>query len=316
MRAGVDKSCLCFAGSHANSTSHGVSYGEFWGLHFRWTIGFLIVWLNWYRTCMIGYLAQGTGGNELFDGWYYSYYVMPDKNVYHLVAVCIFDEKQFIGPQYSWTSDWHIMWFAVIKGQVASSSGMALSVSDDDVIKWKHFLCYWPFAWGIHRSSVNSPHKGQWHGALMFSLICAWINGWVNNHEAGDLRHHHAHYDVSVMHSCSFIHVSLLMNNQWLLWYTGITCVCVLIWFSKPSPVCPWGLEFTQNTRYQDKNTVDGISELVFRTSDINSLFCSNALCSTPNMTQSVWVMYGSCVGREPFDIHELLFALRIWNRK
>ena len=48
-------------------------------------------------------------------------------------------------------------------------------------------------------SPVNSPHKGQWRGALMFSLICAWINGWVNNHEAGDLRRHRAHYDVTVI---------------------------------------------------------------------------------------------------------------------
>ena len=40
---------------------------------------------------------------------------------------------------------------------------------------------------GIHQSPVNSPHKGQWRGALMFSLICARINGWVNNREAGDL---------------------------------------------------------------------------------------------------------------------------------
>ena len=52
---------------------------------------------------------------------------------------------------------------------------------------------------GIHRSQVNSPHKGQWRGALMFSLICVWINGWVNNREAGDLRRHCAHYDVIVM---------------------------------------------------------------------------------------------------------------------
>ena len=69
----------------------------------------------------------------------------------------------------------------------------------DDVIKWKHFPRYWPFVRGIHRSPVNSPHKGQWRGALMFSLICGRINGWVNNGEAGDLRRHHAHYDVSVM---------------------------------------------------------------------------------------------------------------------
>ena len=49
----------------------------------------------------------------------------------------------------------------------------------DDVIKWKHFPRYWPYVRGIHRSPVNSPHKGQWRGALMFPLICARINGWV-----------------------------------------------------------------------------------------------------------------------------------------
>ena len=69
----------------------------------------------------------------------------------------------------------------------------------DDVIKWKHFPSYWPVARWIHRSPVNSPHKGQWRGDLMFSLISAWINGWVNNREAGDLRRHLAHYDVSIM---------------------------------------------------------------------------------------------------------------------
>ena len=66
----------------------------------------------------------------------------------------------------------------------------------DDVIKWKHFLRYWPFVRGIHWSPVNSPHKGQWSGALMFSLNCAWINGLVSNQEAGNLRRHRVHYDV------------------------------------------------------------------------------------------------------------------------
>ena len=46
---------------------------------------------------------------------------------------------------------------------------------------------------------VNSPHKGQWRGALMFSLICARRNDWVNNREAGDLKRHRGHYDVNVM---------------------------------------------------------------------------------------------------------------------
>ena len=48
-------------------------------------------------------------------------------------------------------------------------------------------------------SPVNSLHKGQWRGVLMFYLICIWINGWESNREAGDLRRYRAHYDVIVM---------------------------------------------------------------------------------------------------------------------
>ena len=64
---------------------------------------------------------------------------------------------------------------------------------------WRHqmetFPRYWPFVWGIHRSPVNSPHKGQWRGALMFSLICTRTNSWVHNRDAGDFRRHRADYD-------------------------------------------------------------------------------------------------------------------------
>ena len=69
----------------------------------------------------------------------------------------------------------------------------------DDVFKWKHFPRNWPFVRRIHRSPVNSPHKDHWREALIFSLICVWINGWVNNREAGDLRRYPVHYDVIVM---------------------------------------------------------------------------------------------------------------------
>ena len=69
----------------------------------------------------------------------------------------------------------------------------------DDVIKQKHFPRYWPFVRRIHRSPVNSSHKSQWREALMFSLICAWVNAWVNNRRAGDLRRQRALYDVIVM---------------------------------------------------------------------------------------------------------------------
>ena len=64
-------------------------------------------------------------------------------------------------------TDWHQLW--------------RHGVIHYDVIKWKHFPRYWPFVRGIRQSPVDSTHKGQWCGALMFSLICAWTNGWVNN---------------------------------------------------------------------------------------------------------------------------------------
>ena len=72
----------------------------------------------------------------------------------------------------------------------STSKFIAVLFKHDDVSKWEHFPRHWPFVRGIHRSPVNSPHKGQWREALMFSLIS--INVWVNN-EAGDWRRHHAH---------------------------------------------------------------------------------------------------------------------------
>ena len=68
-----------------------------------------------------------------------------------------------------------------------------------DVIKWKYFPCHWPFVRENSPVPVNSPHKGQWRGALMSSLICARINDWVNNRQAGDWRCHCGHYNVNVM---------------------------------------------------------------------------------------------------------------------
>ena len=50
---------------------------------------------------------------------------------------------------------------------------------------------------------VNSHHKGQWRGALIFSFICDWLNGRVNNRDTGDLRRHRSHYDVIVIFSAS-----------------------------------------------------------------------------------------------------------------
>ena len=97
-------------------------------------------------------------------------------------------------------------------------SGGTTGCHHDDVIKWKHFSRYCPFVHRIHWSPVNSPHKGQWHGALILSLINAWINGRVNNREAGDLGCHHAHYDITVMISGSATSNNNILWKKQILW--------------------------------------------------------------------------------------------------
>ena len=68
----------------------------------------------------------------------------------------------------------------------------------DDVIKWRHFPRHWPFVRGIHWSPVNSPHKGQWRGALVFSLIC--LNKRLSKQPWGWwFETPTPHYDVIVM---------------------------------------------------------------------------------------------------------------------
>ena len=78
-----------------------------------------------------------------------------------------------------------------------------LQVRRDSSTWWRHqmetFSALLALCAGNSPVPVNSPHKGQWRGALMFSFIYAWINDWVNNREAGDLRRQDGHYDAIVM---------------------------------------------------------------------------------------------------------------------
>ena len=92
--------------------------------------------------------------------------------------------------------------------------------------KWCHqmeaFSALLPTCAGNSPVTGEFPHKGQWCRALMFSLICAWIKGWVNNGKAGDMRCYHAHYDVTVMVYCEshwntvHYHAMKRVNNRQL----------------------------------------------------------------------------------------------------
>ena len=101
-----------------------------------------------------------------------------------------------------------LLWFVLLWAHYST----LLTHVHDDVIKWKHFPRWWPFVGGIHRSSANSPHKGQWRGAFLFTLICAWTNSWVNNRDTGDLNRHRAHYDVTVI-NCFYPYFLCLLQQ-------------------------------------------------------------------------------------------------------
>ena len=85
-------------------------------------------------------------------------------------------------------------WTSYTAYPVTLSHGIMMTSSNGNIFRVTGPLC-----WGIHRSLIDSPPKGHLRGALMFSLICAWTNGWANNRDIGDLRRHRAHFDPIVM---------------------------------------------------------------------------------------------------------------------
>ena len=97
-------------------------------------------------------------------------------------------------------------------GDYTSCLGTSVASHIGAKVRWASCQRYFQlhlFAWWHHQMETfsallaicagNSPHKGQWHRALMFSLICVWINDWVNTREAGDFRRYRTHCDVTVM---------------------------------------------------------------------------------------------------------------------
>ena len=79
---------------------------------------------------------------------------------------------------------------------------------------------------------VTGPLWGEfkWRRALMFSLICTWTNGWVHIRDAGELRRHHAHYDVTVMkyYEYTISRVTPVVLNRNISPYTSVCTTRVI----------------------------------------------------------------------------------------
>ena len=117
----------------------------------------------------------------------------------------------------------------------------------DDNIKWKHFPHHWTFVRGIHQSPVHSLHKGQWCGALMFSLISPSTNSWANIRNANDLRCHRT--------DCDFINV---LEDYWLTGTPNHHIDKLSYW---PIITTVLDLELTSSLTHWGRDKMDAISQ-------------------------------------------------------
>ena len=88
----------------------------------------------------------------------------------------------------------------------------------------------------------NSPVTGEFPAqrpvtrSFVFSLIYTWMNGWVNNRQAGDLRRHHTHYDVTVMNKSTGYLIILVHMKETIVtfanrhWFMCFIYCLLLIW--------------------------------------------------------------------------------------
>ena len=98
-------------------------------------------------------------------------------------------------PPVAMTSD--LQWRAWGRGKRAflckypiMNSPISLGLFTGNLVRYKDLVSSW---WRHQMETFSAllaicAVKGQWRGALMFSFNNAWINGWVNNREAGYLR--------------------------------------------------------------------------------------------------------------------------------
>ena len=147
----------------------------------------------------------------------------------------------------------------------------------DYVIKWNHFPRHWPSVLGINRSPVNSPHTGQWRRTLMFSLIYAWINGWVNNREAGDLRRHRNHYQVIVM---IYYATKCVSGRFWL--EIVLICKFVMVYVIELFPITMYQNQWITNPP-QLLAPFAGISQ------NFIEIYWQNIYCSQAEISKTKW---------------------------
>ena len=142
-----------------------------------------------------------------------------------------------------------------------------------------HFISWWRYQMETSSALLalceeNPPVPGGFpspRAVALFTLICAWTNGWANNRDTGDLRRHHARYDVTVMCLDKF--------PEALYWQRLSE---IKTWISHHMKVC---VEFDNMTMPQNLSQ----SLLIKETMDFTSSSVTKGNCTLTSQTNMYW---------------------------
>ena len=117
----------------------------------------------------------------------------------------------YLYPQ-NWTT--YSFWCPAVEWKV-----LMMTSSNENIFRVTGHLC------GEFTGPGEFPTQRPVTRIFDVSLICVWINGWINNREAGDLRRYRAHSDVIVM-CCGYSFCEPLPLRGMLLWGCHMSSIC------------------------------------------------------------------------------------------
>ena len=162
--------------SWINGWANNRDAGDLRRLRFNYDVTVIEVKLIKYPFVAAHHRLRGSNQRGIIMLWHPSYMCRYFSIFQDVIDICVGLSSASLSVlafiRWSWTSSCKTKFTSHRPLQMWKYGLSGVRGVHDDLIKWKHFLCYWPFVRGIHRSPVNSPHKGQWRGALMFSSIC------------------------------------------------------------------------------------------------------------------------------------------------
>ena len=166
---------------------------------------------------------------------------------------------------------------------------LACRFPHDDVFKWKHFQCYWPFVRGIQRSPVGGFPLTKVSDAEL--LICSGTNGWANNRDADELRRHRARsyiqylaYKLICLHCSDIIEVSSWSSFE-------VVCSSVVTFNTSPKDRWCHCLWFRYSLYFQ------GRAAIGYQTCDNSCQYTTDSVCRWLSIRKetTVFQSYAPC---------------------